>query len=282
LTKRDISDLLQIMQKLRDPAGGCPWDIEQNFDSIAPYTIEESYEVAEAIAHKDMASLKDELGDLLFQVVFHAQMAAEEGSFSFEDVVEAVCEKMTRRHPHVFGDVSVADADAQTIAWEQHKEVERIEKARAAGQVPSVLDGVALSYPALLRSVKLSKRAARVGFDWPDAEPVIEKLNEEMLELAEELVRKSNGDDNRAEIESELGDILFAYTSLARHLNVDPEQALRGTNNRFEQRFRTIEKILADQGKKPEDQSLDELEALWQTAKKQLREQNQTSRGERE
>ncbi len=270
------------MQKLRDPVDGCPWDIEQDFDSIAPYTIEESYEVAEAIAHKDMASLKDELGDLLFQVVFHAQMASEEGSFSFEDVVEGVCEKMTRRHPHVFGDVSVADADAQTAAWEQHKEAERFEKARAAGQLPSVLDGVALSYPALLRSVKLSKRAARVGFDWPDAEPVIEKLNEEMLELAEELVRKSNGDDNQAEIESELGDILFAYTSLARHLNVDPEQALRGTNDRFEQRFRTIEKILADEGKKPEDQSLDELEALWQTAKKQLREQNQTSTGETE
>jgi ATP diphosphatase len=189
---------------------------------------------------------------------------------------------MTRRHPHVFGDVSIADADAQTTAWEQHKEAERFEKARAAGQVPSVLDGVALSYPALLRSVKLSKRAARVGFDWPDAEPVIEKLNEEMLELAEELVRKSNGDDNQAEIESELGDILFAYTSLARHLNVDPEKALRGTNDRFEQRFRTIEKILAGEGKRPEDQSLDELEALWQTAKKQLRKQNQTSKGESE
>ncbi|TDI59249.1 MAG: nucleoside triphosphate pyrophosphohydrolase [Alphaproteobacteria bacterium] len=270
-----MSDLLQIMQKLRDPSGGCPWDIEQDFDTIAPYTIEESYEVAEAIAQKDMEGLKDELGDLLFQVVFHAQMASEQGAFTFDDVIEAVCEKMTRRHPHVFGDASIEDADAQAMAWEQHKEAERTEKARAAGQVPSVLDGVALSYPALLRSVKLSKRAARVGFDWPNAEPVLDKLNEEMLELAEELVRKSNGKDNQADIESELGDILFAYTSLARHLKVDPEQALRGTNDRFERRFRTIEKILADQGKRPEDQSLDELEALWQTAKQQIRAQSE-------
>ena len=263
------------MRKLRDPEGGCPWDIEQDFDSIAPYTIEESYEVAEAIAQKDMASLKDELGDLLFQVVFHSQMASEAGHFSFEDVVDGVCEKMTRRHPHVFSDVSIEDADAQTVAWEAHKEAERAEKAKAAGDVPSVLDGVALSYPALMRSVKLSKRAARVGFDWPDATPVIDKLNEEMLELAEELTLKQKGVDNHAEIESELGDILFAYTSLARHLDVDPEQALRGTNARFEDRFRRIEQTLAARGEKPEDQSLDELEDLWQRAKQQIRKEEQ-------
>jgi MazG family protein len=263
------------MRKLRDPKGGCPWDIEQDFDSIAPYTIEESYEVAEAIAQKDMASLKDELGDLLFQVVFHAQMASEAGHFSFEDVVEGVCEKMTRRHPHVFGDASIEDADAQTAAWENHKEAERAEKAKASGQEPSILDGVALSYPALMRSVKLSKRAARVGFDWPDATPVIDKLNEEMLELAHELTLKEKGADNQEEIESELGDILFAYTSLARHLKVDPERALRGTNARFEDRFRRIEQMLAAQGEKPEEQSLDRLESLWQQAKQQIRQEEQ-------
>jgi len=259
------------MQKLRDPDDGCPWDREQDFDSIAPYTIEEAYEVSEAIAQKDMPSLKDELGDLLFQVVFHAQMATEAGEFTFDDVVDGVCEKMTRRHPHVFGRSNINDAEAQTVAWEQHKEAERLDKARLSGVEPSVLDGVALAYPALMRSVKLSKRAARVGFDWPDVTPVLDKLNEEMLELSEELIAKDEGANNQAEIESELGDILFAYTNLARFLKVDPERALQGTNDRFEARFRRIEKMLAAKGEKPEDQSLETLEALWQEAKAQIR-----------
>jgi len=268
---RNISDLLEIMKTLRDPDDGCPWDRDQNFESIAPYTIEEAYEVAEAIAQKDMSSLKDELGDLLFQVIFHAQMAEEQGQFNFADVVEGLCDKMTRRHPHVFGDVSIEDADAQTAAWEAHKEVERADKARANGGAPSVLDGIALSYPALMRSVKLSKRAARVGFDWPDAKPVIEKLHEEMAELAVELIERDKGVENQEEIEGEFGDILFAYSSLARLLKIDPERALRGTNDRFEARFRRIEQLLEQQGKKPQDQSLEELEALWQQAKRELR-----------
>ena len=274
MTDKTIDDLLAIMAQLRDPQDGCPWDREQDFDSIAPYTLEEAYEVAEAIHQKDMPSLKDELGDLLFQVVFHAQMASEAGHFDFQDVVDGLCEKMTRRHPHVFGDASIEDADAQTAAWEAHKEQERREKARAAGIEPSVLDGVALSYPALLRSVKLSKRAARVGFDWPAAEPVIDKLNEEMLELAAEMVERHKGGDNQDALESELGDVLFAWTSLARFLKVDPEKALRGTNQRFEDRFRRIEQALAEQGREPQDATLDELEALWQKAKADIRAKN--------
>ena len=274
MTDKTIDDLLAIMAQLRDPQDGCPWDREQDFDSIASYTLEEAYEVAEAIHQKDMPSLKDELGDLLFQVVFHAQMASEAGHFDFQDVVDGLCEKMTRRHPHVFGDASIEDADAQTAAWEAHKEQERREKARAAGIEPSVLDGVALSYPALLRSVKLSKRAARVGFDWPAAEPVIDKLNEEMLELAAEMVERHKGGDNQDALESELGDVLFAWTSLARFLKVDPEKALRGTNQRFEDRFRRIERALAEQGREPQDATLDELEALWQKAKADIRAKN--------
>jgi ATP diphosphatase len=267
----NVDQLLEIMRKLRDPEDGCPWDIEQTFETIAPYTIEESYEVAEAIADNDMPSLKDELGDLLFQVVFHAQMASEAGHFDFADVVENLCEKMIRRHPHVFAGATVEDADAQTAAWEAHKEKERAQKARDEGREPSVLDGVALSYPALMRSVKLAARAARVGFDWPDAEPVVDKINEEMHELSAELVAHKDGAVNQAAIESEMGDILFAYANLARFLKVDPEQALRGTNQRFESRFRRMEHILDTQGKAPQDQSLDYLEALWQQAKRELR-----------
>lgn len=265
-----LSDLLNIMRRLRDPVNGCPWDLEQDFDTIAPYTIEEAYEVGEAIADRDMAALKDELGDLLFQVVFHAQMANEAGAFSFGDVVEVVCEKMVSRHPHVFAGASVEDADAQTAAWEDHKKRERDEKARANGQVSSVLDGVAKGYPALMRSVKLGKRAARVGFDWPDTTQVLDKLNEEMAELTDELVLAAETGANKDAIEAEFGDVLFAYANLARFINVDPERALRGANRRFEQRFRRIEKILAEQGQRPEDQTLDELEALWQRAKREL------------
>ncbi len=277
MARHSIDDLLTIMRRLRDPKDGCPWDKEQNFDTIAPYTIEESYEVAEAIADKDMTSLKDELGDLLFQVVFHAQMAAEAGDFDFGDVVDAICGKMLRRHPHVFSDATVEDADAQTVAWEDHKKRERDEKARTEGRVPSVLDGVAYGYPALMRSVKLAKRAATVGFDWPDASQVLDKIQEETIELAVEMADAKAGADNHEKLESELGDILFAYTNLARFLKVDPERALRGTNRRFEQRFRRIESILAARGERPQDKSLEELEDLWQRAKKELRNESQTT-----
>jgi MazG family protein len=277
MAQHSIDDLLTIMRRLRDPKDGCPWDREQDFATIAPYTIEESYEVAEAIADKDMKSLKDELGDLLFQVVFHAQMAAEAGEFDFGDVVDAICGKMLRRHPHVFGDATVEDADAQTLAWEEHKKRERDEKARAEGRVPSVLDGVAYGYPALMRSVKLANRAAQVGFDWPDASQVLDKIQEETLELAVEMADAKAGADNYDKLEGELGDILFAYTNLARFLKVDPERALRGTNRRFEQRFRRIEEILVARGERPQDKSLEELEDLWQRAKKELRNESQAA-----
>lgn len=280
MAQHSIDDLLTIMRRLRDPKDGCPWDKAQDFATIAPYTIEESYEVAEAIADSDMPSLKDELGDLLFQVVFHAQMAAEAGEFDFGDVVDAICGKMLRRHPHVFGDATVEDADAQSIAWEEHKKRERDEKARAEGRVPSVLDGVAHGYPALMRSVKLAKRAATVGFDWPDASQVLDKIQEETIELAVEMADAKAGAQNHDKVESELGDILFAYTNLARFLKVDPERALRGTNRRFEQRFRRIESILAGRGERPQDKSLEELEDLWQQAKKELRNESQAADGQ--
>ena len=272
-----LSDLLNIMRRLRDPVNGCPWDLEQDFDTIAPYTIEEAYEVGEAIADRDMEALKDELGDLLFQVVFHAQMANEAGTFSFADVVEAVCEKMISRHPHVFAGASVESADAQTTAWEEHKKRERDEKARTGGEVPSALDGVAKGYPALMRAVKLSKRAARVGFDWPDTTRVLDKLNEEMAELTDELVLAAQSGANQEAIESEFGDILFAYANLARFIDVDPERALRGANRRFEQRFRRIERLLAEQGQRPEDQTLEDLENLWQQAKRELLHESETA-----
>ncbi|MGE0668949.1 MAG: nucleoside triphosphate pyrophosphohydrolase [Sphingomonadales bacterium] len=277
MAQHSIDDLLTIMRRLRDPKDGCPWDREQDFSTIAPYTIEESYEVAEAIEGRDMPALKDELGDLLFQVVFHAQMAAEAGEFDFGDVIDAICGKMLRRHPHVFGDATVEDADAQTLAWEEHKRRERDEKARAEGRVPSVLDGVAQGYPALMRSVKLAKRAAQVGFDWPDASQVLDKIQEETLELAVEMADAKAGARNHDKLEGELGDILFAYTNLARFLKVDPERALRGTNRRFEQRFRRIEEILIARGERPQDKSLEELEDLWQRAKKELRHESQAA-----
>ncbi len=257
-----IEDLLAIMVQLRAKDGGCPWDVEQTFETIAPYTIEEAYEVAEAITEKDMDSLKDELGDLLFQVVFHARMAEEAGDFTFDDVVETVCDKMIRRHPHVFGDKDVADAEAQTVAWEEHKA-----KERAKAGSDSILSGVTKGLPALVRALKLQNRAARVGFDWGAPEPVLEKLNEEMAELAMELVERSRADENLDRIEDEFGDILFVYVNLARHLKIDPETALRRTNFKFERRFRKIEKTLSDAGKRIEDASLDEMEALWQAAK---------------
>ena len=256
--------LLAIMARLRDPEGGCPWDLEQNFETIAPYTIEEAYEVADAIEQGDMAELRDELGDLLFQVVFHARMAEELKAFDFNDVVRAICEKMIRRHPHVFGDEEQREAGAVKGRWE---EIKAEEKAAKQKKLESILDDVPLSLPALTRAVKLQNRAARVGFDWPDTSLVIDKLNEEMLELSTELAQ--GGDADR--IEDEMGDLLFVYANLARHLKVDPEKALRRANAKFRRRFGRIEEKLAAEGRKPEDSTLEEMDALWDEAKREER-----------
>ena len=257
-----LQRLLAIMARLRDPARGCPWDREQDFASIAPYTIEEAYEVAEAIAENDMAALRDELGDLLFQVVFHARMAEEQGAFAFADVAEAIADKMLRRHPHVFGDAAIADAAAQTAAWEEHKAKER--GARHADRPQSALDGVGLALPALTRAEKIQKRAARVGFDWPEAAPIFAKIDEEIGELRAELASGT-----KARIADELGDLLFAVANLARHLEVDPETALRNATRKFERRFRRVETLLAETGRTPADSTLDEMEAQWRRAKRE-------------
>jgi ATP diphosphatase len=260
---KTTDDLLRIMAKLRDPDGGCPWDVEQDFASIAPYTIEEAYEVADAIEQSDMESLKGELGDLLLQVVFHAQMASEAGHFEYADVVNAVSEKMVVRHPHVFGDVSIQDADAQTKAWEDQTAAERAAKAEASGRVASVLDDVARGLPALMRAEKLQKRAARVGFDWPTVEPVFDKVREELDEVSVEIDRGSDP----ARLEDELGDVLFTCVNLARKLGTDPETALRRTNAKFERRFRDVETFAVKDGKSLNDLDIEALEALWERAK---------------
>ncbi len=260
---KTTDDLLRIMAKLRDPDSGCPWDVEQDFASIAPYTIEEAYEVADAIEQSDMQSLKGELGDLLLQVVFHAQMAFEAGHFKYADVVHAVSEKMIVRHPHVFGDVSIEDADAQTRAWEDQKAAERAAKAVESGREVSVLDDVARGLPALMRAEKLQKRAARVGFDWPTVEPVFDKVREELDEVAVEIERGSDP----ARLEDELGDVLFTCVNLARKLGTDPETALRRTNAKFERRVRDVETFAARDGKSLSDLDIESLEALWVRAK---------------
>lgn len=258
-----IDQLIRVMARLRDPDGGCPWDVEQTYATIAPYTIEEAYEVAEAIEQGDMAALRDELGDLLLQVVFHARMAEEEGVFDFDQVAAGIVEKMIRRHPHVFADETVASTAAQSKAWENQKAAERHAKAAAEGRAPSVLDGVTVALPGLTRALKLTRRAARVGFDWPDANAVFAKLDEELAELRHEV--HQNGD--QARIEDELGDLLFSVANLARHLGVDPESAIRGTNAKFERRFHHIEEKLQDDGRSPGDASLDEMDGLWNAAK---------------
>jgi len=254
----DIKKLLDIMKALRDPQSGCPWDLQQDFRSIYPYTIEEAYEVADAINREDWPGLQDELGDLLLQVVFHAQMADEQGLFSFSDVVASISDKLTRRHPHVFGSETVDTATAQSEVWDAHKQAER----QAAGE-KGVLDGVAKALPALMRADKLSRRAASVGFDWPDAARVREKVSEELAEL-DEAVR----DGDQAGVTEELGDLLTALTTLARHLGVDPEGALRAGNDKFERRFQAVEKILTDNDENWPDLTLDEMEARWQQVKR--------------
>jgi MazG family protein len=254
-----IERLLEIMARLRDPKGGCPWDLEQNFATISPYTIEEAYEVADAISRGDMEGLKDELGDLLFQAVFHAQMAKEAGLFDFGDVVASISDKMLRRHPHVFGDAKVANAAEQTTAWEDHKAKERAKKPGTGA-----LDGVPVALPSLLRAVKLQKRAAQVGFDWKEAAPILEKLSEEISELVSEM--KAGAPMDR--VTDEFGDILFVCANIARHLEVDPEAALRSTNDKFTRRFKRVEEILASRGKTAAQSSLEEMDALWTEVKR--------------
>jgi len=252
--------LLAVMARLRDRERGCPWDVEQTFATIAPYTIEEAYEVAEAIERDDMGALEDELGDLLFQVVFHARMAEEAGCFAFDDVARGIVDKMVRRHPHVFGDKEIADAAAQTVHWEDLKAHERAEAAKSSGPA-SALDGVALGLPALLRALKLQKRAARVGFDWPSTLQVFEKFVEEIAELQSEI--ETDGDKER--MTDEIGDLLFVLVNLARHLEVDPEGALRHANAKFERRFRAVERAFDHD---LAGVSLARMEAAWQRAKK--------------
>ncbi len=254
-----LHDLLEIMRRLRDPQTGCPWDRQQNFGTIAPYTIEEAYEVTGAIEDCDWPALKDELGDLLFQVVFHARIAEERGLFAFDDIVATICEKMQRRHPHIFGSSrTIETAEAQTVAWEGHKLRER-----AAKPTQGLLDDIPRALPALLRAVKLQKRASSVGFDWDSAPKVVEKIVEEAMEITEAYAEGANP----VRIEEEFGDLLFAAANLARHMKVDPEAALRAANAKFTRRFKFIEATLAARGRTTADATLDEMEALWQAAK---------------
>jgi MazG family protein len=256
----EIDRLLDIMASLRDPQTGCPWDVEQTFSTIAPYTIEEAYEVADAIERNAMDELRDELGDLLFQVVFHARMAEEGGHFDFNDVVEAICDKMERRHPHVFGDATVGSAEEQSRAWEQHKSAEREHHE-------SALDGVALALPSLMRAEKLQRRAARTGFDWPDISGPLAKCHEEIAEIEQALQQQE-----QEEVAAEIGDLLFSVVNLARFAGVDPEEALRGSNLRFTQRFKTVEALAEEREQAMTAMSLEELDALWDEAKKRVSE----------
>lgn len=260
-----MDQLLEVMARLRDPENGCPWDVEQTFTTIAPYTIEEAYEVADAIKDKDWPALLDELGDLLFQVVFYAQMAREAGRFDFEVIAAGAVTKMIRRHPHVFEDSYISTAEAQTHAWEAQKSQERDAKAASEGRAPGALDGVTRALPALTRAIKLQKRAARVGFDWPTLPPVIDKIEEEISELQHELAVGAVPD----RLTDEIGDLLFACVNLARHTNVDPEAALRQGNAKFERRFGRIEALLAEDGRSPTDSNLAEMDTLWNRAKEE-------------
>ncbi|MCW0435067.1 Nucleoside triphosphate pyrophosphohydrolase [Xanthomonas sacchari] len=265
-TRYDLPALLDIMARLRDPAQGCPWDLEQDFASIAAYTIEEAYEVADAIDRQDLAGLKDELGDLLLQVVFHAQMAREQGAFGFDDVVAAICDKMVRRHPHVFGDSQVADAEQQTLKWE---EIKRAERAAAGERDASALAGIARGLPEWQRALKLQSRAARVGFDWPGPAPVLDKVQEELEEVRAELAHGAAVDPVR--LQDEIGDLLFVCANLARHAKVDVGAALRHANLKFERRFRTMERLAQQDGGALDGLSLAQQEAYWQRAKDEER-----------
>ena len=259
---RDIGRLLEIMAALRTPETGCPWDLAQNFSTIAPYTLEEAYEVADAIARNDLADLKDELGDLLLQVVFHARMAEEQSAFDFGDVVQAITEKLIRRHPHVFADETSRSPRAVEGLWELIKAEEKA--ANKTGQTGGALAGIPVTLPALSRALKLQNKASKVGFDWNDSRAVLRKIREETDEIEAELDR---AETNKAATAGEVGDLLFAVVNLARHLDTDPEAALRQTNLKFERRFAAIERALAARGKAPQEASLAEMDALWNEAK---------------
>ena len=263
-TTPPIDRLLGIMARLRDPQGGCPWDLEQDFSTIAPYTIEEAYEVADAIDRGDLDALKDELGDLLLQVVFHAQMAHEQQAFAFDDVATAISEKMVRRHPHVFGDASFADAGAQTLNWE---EIKRAERAAAGEEDRSALAGISRGLPEWQRAVKLQARAARTGFDWPGPGPVIAKLLEEIEEVRVEFAR-GDVEANRARLQDEIGDLLFVAANLARHAKIDVGAALRHANLKFERRFRAMEALAEADGTPLPTLTLEQQEAFWDRAKR--------------
>jgi len=268
---RDIARLIEIMAALRTPGSGCPWDLEQNFQTIAPYTIEEAYEVADAISRADLDDLKDELGDLLLQVVFHARMAEEQGSFAFGDVVQAITEKLIRRHPHVFGDTAGMSTREVNLQWDEIKAEERVARAKA-GKGPALVEsstgragalaGVSPGLPALARALKLQQKASQVGFDWNSAKAVIDKIREETDEIEAEL-----GHGDAEKLKGEVGDLLFVVVNLARHLDVDPETALRMCNLKVERRFAAIEDGLAAVGKRPEEATLAEMDALWDAAK---------------
>ena len=291
LPKKTLADLIQVMAALRAPVTGCPWDLEQNFATIAPYTIEEAYEVADAIARDDKADLKEELGDLLLQVVYLAQLAAEEGAFDFTDVAHGITSKMIRRHPHVFGDEQARSSGMAKGAWERIKAEEKAEKARSrlelgsraispgqgarGAESPSLLADVPVGLPGMTRAVKLQEKAARVGFDWPSLAPVFEKVREEIAELEEVALPADprGGGANvlpsgHARIEEEFGDLLFVMANVARHLSIDPENALRGANAKFSRRFAYIEARLAQQGTTPAESNLAEMDALWNDAKR--------------
>lgn len=257
---KNIEKLLEVMKGLRNPQDGCPWDVAQDFSSVAPYTVEEAYEVADAIQRGNMDDLRDELGDLLFQVVFHARMAEEAGLFDFEDVAGGITEKMLRRHPHVFGSTAERADGKQDGSWEEIKEAER-----KASDDDSALAGVTKALPALKRAQKLGKRASRVGFDWPDRVGVREKIHEELDELEEAV-----GTRDTVNIEEEFGDLLFAVVNMARHLDIDPEKALTGANYKFERRFRSMEDAISDKGKRFREFGLEELDQYWRAAKKRV------------
>ena len=272
---RDIAMLLAVMKALRDPVSGCPWDVVQSFETIAPYTIEEAYEVADAIERQDMDDLSDELGDLLLQVVYHAQMAEERDTFDFGDVVYAITKKMIRRHPHVFGDTSADSAKAVKVRWEDIKAEEKREKAARKGMTVeelvgsnSVLSGIPRNLPSLTYSLKLQKKAAKVGFDWDDPGAVVDKIAEEAREIVDAVEQRNNGNADTGDVESEIGDLLFAVTNLARHLGIDADNALRRTNAKFERRFGQVEAELNRKGKTPAEATLEEMEAAWQAAKR--------------
>lgn len=265
---RDIARLIEIMAALRAPASGCPWDLQQTFETIVPYTLEEAYEVADAIERADMEDLRDELGDLLLQVVFHARMAQEQGAFNFGDVVYAITDKLVRRHPHVFGDARAEAPEAVKGLWDRIKAEEKAERdaRRGGAELEGALSGIPLALPALPRAQKLQEKAGKVGFDWNDPQAVLKKIREEADEVSEALAA-----GNQVHAAEEVGDLLFAVVNLARHLDADAETALRATNHKFERRFAAIEAALAAQGRLPQDATLAEMDALWDAAKAQER-----------